>query len=73
MSKIIDPRIGQQGQAEIMWMNGHRVVTSGTVLAIDEAANEVYLDSCLGAVVGDLDTLEMETGQETHDRRINRD
>jgi hypothetical protein len=59
MKKTSDPRIGQQGQIEITWPNGRRVIISGTVLAIDQVANEVYLDSYLGAVVGDLDSLEM--------------
>lgn len=55
-----DPRIGKVGIASVTWNNGRVTETTGEILAIDEAAGEVYLDSASGAVVGDLSTLTID-------------
>jgi hypothetical protein len=54
-----DPRIGKIGVARVAWPNGRTTETEGEIIAIDEAANEVYLESQYGPVAGDLDTLDV--------------
>lgn len=60
MSKQPDPRIGKRGCTSVTWPGGRVTELEGTVLVINEAVNEVYLETVLGPVVGDLDTLTME-------------
>jgi len=54
-----DERIGKRGTAQVTWHGGHVTESEGEIIAIVEDANEVYLETLIGPVVGELDTLEI--------------
>lgn len=50
--------VGDDVECVVPWPDGRRILMRGKLVAVDERAGEAYLTTYLGAVAGDLTTLE---------------
>lgn len=50
--------VGNKVRCDVTWRDGRKSNVFGTLITIDSARKEAYIDTSFGAVAGDLDTLE---------------